>query len=95
MFRLYCVCSIFLVRTSLCRLATCARHEQSLRYAPWTDRFLCFPAAGAVQALWSGHASLLVQMGGVTFLTDPVLSERCSAVQVRTFYGFKGVRAEG
>ena len=41
-------------------------------------------AAGAIQALWVGHASLLVQMGGVTFLTDPVLSERCSAVQVPT-----------
>lgn len=27
---------------------------------------------------------MLVQMNGVTFLTDPVLSERCSAVQVHS-----------
>ena len=39
-------------------------------------------AAGEVQAMWIGHASLLVQMHGVTFLTDPVLSERCSFSQV-------------
>jgi len=32
--------------------------------------------------VWIGHASLLVQMHGVTFLTDPVLSERCSFSQV-------------
>jgi len=36
------------------------------------------PAEDAVQALWVGHASLLVQLGGVTFFTDPVFSERCS-----------------
>jgi L-ascorbate metabolism protein UlaG (beta-lactamase superfamily) len=27
---------------------------------------------------WLGHASALVQMEGVTFLTDPVLALRCS-----------------
>jgi L-ascorbate metabolism protein UlaG (beta-lactamase superfamily) len=27
---------------------------------------------------WLGHASALVQMEGVTFLTDPVLAPRCS-----------------
>jgi L-ascorbate metabolism protein UlaG (beta-lactamase superfamily) len=42
----------------------------------------CVPAAGKVQAMWIGHASLLVQMHGVSFLTDPVLSERCSFSQV-------------
>jgi len=31
--------------------------------------------------VWIGHASLLVQMHGVTFLTDPVLSDRCSFSQ--------------
>ncbi len=29
-----------------------------------------------------GHATLLVQMEGVTFLTDPMFSQRCSPVQV-------------
>jgi N-acyl-phosphatidylethanolamine-hydrolysing phospholipase D len=36
---------------------------------------------GCIQAAWLGHASMLVQMEGVTFLTDPVLSARCSPVQ--------------
>ena len=35
-------------------------------------------AADAVQALWIGHASLLVQFSGVTFLTDPIISSRAS-----------------
>lgn len=38
-------------------------------------------ADNAVQAVWLGHASCLVQMEGCTFLTDPVFSERCSPVQ--------------
>ena len=31
--------------------------------------------------MWIGHASCLVQMEGVAFLTDPVFSERCSPTQ--------------
>jgi len=31
-----------------------------------------------LMATWIGHATLLVQMDGVTFLTDPVWSDRCS-----------------
>jgi len=34
-----------------------------------------------ITATWCGHASFLVQHGGVTILTDPVWSERCSPVQ--------------
>ena len=36
-------------------------------------------ASGSVPAAtWIGHATLLVQMGGLTFLTDPTWSERAS-----------------
>ncbi len=42
---------------------------------------LARPPVGAVQAVWGGHASMLVQMDGVTFLTDPALSARCSPSQ--------------
>jgi hypothetical protein len=30
----------------------------------------------SIQLVWIGHASMLVRMGGATFLTDPVLSKR-------------------
>ena len=41
------------------------------------------PAAGSadVQVTWMGHACCLVQMQGLTFLTDPALGERCAPVQ--------------
>ena len=39
------------------------------------------PPKQCVQAHWMGHASVLVQMEGVSLLTDPVFSERCSPVQ--------------
>ncbi|KAL3133187.1 hypothetical protein ABBQ38_007077 [Trebouxia sp. C0009 RCD-2024] len=42
---------------------------------------LATPAKDAVQVTWLGHASCLVQMDGVNFLTDPVFSQRCSPVQ--------------
>jgi hypothetical protein len=48
-----------------------------------TSSTVCsWPADDAVQAVWAGHACCLVQLDGVTFLTDPALSERVSGVQV-------------
>ena len=44
--------------------------------ASWAE-----PAAGVLQHTWIGHASYLVQLGGHSFLFDPVFSERCSPVQ--------------
>lgn len=38
------------------------------------------PASG-VRHMWIGHASSLVQFDGLTFLTDPVFSDRCFMVQ--------------
>ena len=34
-----------------------------------------------VQVMWIGHASVLVRLDGLTLLTDPVFSTRCSPVQ--------------
>ncbi|KAI7844885.1 hypothetical protein COHA_001537 [Chlorella ohadii] len=42
---------------------------------------LANPPGDAVQATWVGHSTLLVQLEGLTFLTDPIFSERCSPVQ--------------
>ena len=47
------------------------------------------PPHDKIQITWLGHASLLVQMGGSTFLTDPVFSERASPIQ---FAGPKRLR---
>lgn len=33
-----------------------------------------------IVATWIGHATFVVQMNGVTFLTDPIWSQRCSPV---------------
>ncbi|MEM7588597.1 MAG: MBL fold metallo-hydrolase [Myxococcota bacterium] len=46
-------------------------------------------AAGHVRITPVGHATVLIQMGAVNVLTDPIWSERCSAVQ---FIGPKRVR---
>lgn len=39
------------------------------------------PATGGVHVSWFGHASALVEVGGVRVLCDPVWSERCSPSQ--------------
>ena len=39
------------------------------------------PSPNTIQSTWIGHATTLVQMGNFNILTDPVFSERCSAVQ--------------
>ncbi len=40
-----------------------------------------YSVASAPQITWIGHASMLVQAGGLSVLTDPVWSERASPVQ--------------
>ncbi|CAL1545092.1 unnamed protein product [Lymnaea stagnalis] len=44
------------------------------------SRFATSPVSG-VRHMWIGHASSLVQFDGVTFLTDPIFSDRCSPTQ--------------
>lgn len=36
-----------------------------------------------MQATWVGHSTLLVQLEGLTFLTDPIFSERCRQAGLR------------
>ncbi|WIA35529.1 hypothetical protein OEZ86_003955 [Tetradesmus obliquus] len=59
-------------------LEDCAR---AFPMVPPDAAALAAPPADAVQALWVGHASLLVQMEGVAFMTDPFFSQRSSPVQ--------------
>ncbi|GFR77045.1 N-acyl-phosphatidylethanolamine-hydrolyzing phospholipase D-like [Elysia marginata] len=47
---------------------------------PELTQFESSPTSG-VRHMWIGHASSLVQFDGLTFLTDPIFSDRCSMVQ--------------
>ncbi|XP_060069194.1 N-acyl-phosphatidylethanolamine-hydrolyzing phospholipase D-like [Ylistrum balloti] len=47
---------------------------------PDFDQLMNPPKSG-VQATWIGHASVLVQLDGITVITDPIFSERCSMFQ--------------
>ena len=39
------------------------------------------PSLDKIASTWIGHSTLFVQMGGVNIITDPIFSNRCSAVQ--------------
>jgi N-acyl-phosphatidylethanolamine-hydrolysing phospholipase D len=47
---------------------------------PLDAKRLGSPPRDLVQVTWIGHASCLVQMNGIAFLTDPVFAERASFV---------------
>jgi N-acyl-phosphatidylethanolamine-hydrolysing phospholipase D len=51
---------------------------------------LANPPQDAIQATWIGHATVLVQIQGLNFLTDPVFAQRCSPL---SFAGPKRVVA--
>ncbi|HYD99865.1 MAG TPA: MBL fold metallo-hydrolase [Alphaproteobacteria bacterium] len=76
------------------------RWQTSGERQAWPDRVEntavpSLPAAqapGEVAVTFVGHASFLIQLGGVNILTDPVWSERASPV---SFAGPKRVRAPG
>ena len=62
------------------------------RVAPDLDFIRRNAAAGPAMepaATWIGHASMLVQLGGISLLTDPVFSERASPLS------FAGPRRQG
>jgi L-ascorbate metabolism protein UlaG (beta-lactamase superfamily) len=66
--------------------------------APWPDRVAVAPApapptrvhGSEARVTWVGHATVLIQVGGLNILTDPVWSERASPI---SFAGPKRVSA--
>ncbi|XP_059140715.1 N-acyl-phosphatidylethanolamine-hydrolyzing phospholipase D-like [Physella acuta] len=47
---------------------------------PDFSKFASSPTSG-VRHMWVGHATSLVQLDGITLLTDPIFSDRCSPFQ--------------
>jgi len=80
-------------------VAQMARFFSGVGKAEWPGRVSVTPGKPAAQvgptdmvATWIGHATVLVQAGGVNVLTDPIWSERASLV---SWAGPKRVRAPG
>jgi N-acyl-phosphatidylethanolamine-hydrolysing phospholipase D len=81
---------------------TLQRHRDGLPKAPKTPTPVQAPDLKFVSAnsglgqqpaiTWVGHATMLVQSGGMNFLTDPMFSDRASPVQ---FAGPKRAQAPG
>lgn len=75
----------FMTRVLSTELAMRGSSERKKQFAlqPLDVRRLTNPPANDVQVTWIGHASCLVQMDGVAFLTDPVFCQLASPVRVR------------
>ena len=58
-------------------LNPCATLSKQHPAGPTRALFGAKCAGDAVQATWVGHSTLLVQLEGLTLLTDPIFSERC------------------
>lgn len=54
----------------------------ALPIAPIAWDAVATPPPADVQALWVGHATFLIQMGGWNVLTDPMFSRRASPTQL-------------
>ena len=73
------------------------RWRTTSQRAPWPDQVPVHPAlpharVGGTRITLVGHATVLIQTGGLNLLTDPVWTQRCSPVQ---FAGPKRVCAPG
>ena len=84
-------------RTSDKTLADVRRWRKTSQRTPWPRHVPVHPARpdariGGMRITLVGHATVLLQMGGMNLLTDPVWSDRCSPVQ---FAGPKRVCVPG
>lgn len=83
-------------RGSLLRLIRARMSRDPAAWATWPARIQNKPYPRPLPAqpsvTWIGHSSFLLCLEGLTVLTDPVFSERCSPIR---FAGPKRVRAPG
>ena len=71
-----------------------ARRDRSVwsKWPEWVENKQYPPPEGEASITWIGHTTFLIRLPGLTVLTEPVFSERCSPVR---FAGPKRVRAPG
>lgn len=55
--------------------------EKKLEVDRPTAKVLAVPPASGLRITWFGHSSMLIELDGKKFLTDPVWSDRCSPTQ--------------
>lgn len=83
-------------RGGMMRLLKARMTRNPALWAQWPERIenkpYPAPDPATPSITWIGHSSFLVCFGGLTMLTDPVFSERCSPVR---FAGPKRVRDPG
>ena len=79
------------VKVIICRFAFVTSQELDRNLPVERPDFekLNNPPQSGVQAMWIGHASVLVQIDGLSVLTDPIFSARCSPSQ---WFGAKRFR---
>jgi hypothetical protein len=73
-------CSV-VITPYVCHNTAMPACSRAFPLVPQDAAALAAPPGDAIQALWVGHASMLVQMEGVAFMTDPFFSQRSSPVQ--------------
>lgn len=83
-------------RSGFLRLLQARLRRDQVAWAPWPafieNTAYPPPEPGTPSVTWIGHSSFLLCLEGLTLLTDPVFSERCSPVG---FAGPKRVRPPG
>ena len=62
------------------------------RWPKFLENKVFAPPSGETSLTWIGHSSFLLRLPGLTLLTDPVFSDRCSPL---SFAGPKRVRKPG
>jgi L-ascorbate metabolism protein UlaG (beta-lactamase superfamily) len=73
---------------TLWRYCTCRHRNPHHRFTFKLDTITKEPAQDALKAMWMGHASVLIEIDGKRFLTDPMFSNRTSPFVKAKIFNF-------
>lgn len=73
---------------TLWRYCTCGHRKPHHKFTFKPDPIAKSPASDALKIMWIGHASVLLEIDGKRFLTDPVFSNRTSPFVKAKFLNF-------